>query len=79
MRKDPVLNWGRLGKTDYTAKVEQGVYTISVDSFQAGGAAYLWLPGQPDDDDYYMHFNNALEAMAGAERHYNMLLLEASA
>jgi len=66
------LNWEKIvpNGRDYKANVPYGVYFVSVDSYQAGGAAYLWVPGQTDDDDYYMHYDNRFQAMKAAEAHY---------
>lgn len=72
------MQWTKINPNgkDVEMHVPTGVYTISVDSDFAGGACYLWIPGQVDGDDYFACTDSFEDLKAFAEEHYRMCLTE---
>jgi hypothetical protein len=77
-KENSKLEWVKpsMRSRDWVAKTAFGEYFIAVDADTAGGAAYLWLPQQPEDSDYFADFPNVATAMKAAEVCYRRKSIE---
>jgi len=70
------LEWRSIGR-DRVAKTMIGEYVVSLDVFQVGGTAYLWVAGQVDGDDHHSEHENMQAAKAAAQADYEARILAA--
>ena len=70
------LEWRSIGR-DRVAKTMIGEYVVSLDVFQVGGTAYLWVAGQVDGDDHHSEHKNMQAAKAAAQADYAARILAA--
>lgn len=70
------LVWRSIGR-DRVAETKIGEYVVSLDAFQVGGTAYLWVAGQVDGDDHHSEHKNMYEAKSAAQADYEARVLAA--
>ena len=70
------LEWRSIGR-DRVAETMIGEYVVSLDVFQVGGTAYLWVAGQVYGDDHHSEHKNMYEAKAAAQADYEARILAA--